>query len=89
MTALRETRNGDDDGEGSRTLRPVNYLPLARFVESQAPIHISNSISVHQQGVYIGMHVLFVVRVCVRVCVCDACLYTRISISISMYTPTE
>lgn len=35
-------------------LRPVSYLPLQRYVEGTDPIHISNSLAVHGQGVYIG-----------------------------------
>ncbi|EWM22288.1 Stress-induced protein SRP1/TIP1 [Nannochloropsis gaditana] len=38
---------------GESALRPVAYFPLSRVVASSAPIHISNSLAVHGQGVYI------------------------------------
>lgn len=58
VTALRadsssfsSSSSGANFGMG--TLTPVSYLPLSHFVASPSPIHISNSIAVHKQGIYI------------------------------------
>lgn len=56
MTALREEEETDADGRGQGRfgLRPVSYLPLQRYVIGVDPIHISNSLAVHGQGVFVG-----------------------------------
>lgn len=46
------TAMAEDPGSGQ--LVPVSTLRLLDHVQSQSPIHISNSISVYQQGIYIG-----------------------------------
>ncbi len=53
MTALREEEE-EEAAEGRFGLRPVSYLPLQRYVSGRDPIHISNSLAVHGQGVFIG-----------------------------------
>lgn len=64
MTALREEEtDANGQGQGRFGLRPVSYLPLQRYVSGGDPIHISNSLAVHGQGVFIGTWVSALVLV--------------------------